>query len=124
MNRLKEKTLKAVNTLSNKADSIKMKASVLAMAVLTPLLNSVNAYAAGSGTKDAGSIVEGIIDVVVTIFPLIGGFFVVAGVFKLIMAYRNNQPEDQSSAAKDIVIGAVFIVFWAFVWTPIKTLIF
>ena len=61
-----------------------------------------------------------IADLVVGIFPLIGVFLILVGGFKIFMAYRNNQPEEQTSAAKDIVIGAVLIVFRAFVWTAIK----
>ena len=82
---------------------------------------SSTAYAAPSSPAD---VVKACIDVVVNIFPYVGAFFVVAGVFKLIMAYRNDQPEAQAGAAKDIVIGAVFIVFKVFVWDNIKGTIF
>lgn len=74
----------------------------------------------GSGNADAESMVGNIAEVVVNIFPLIGLFFVISGVFKLIMAYRNDQPEAQTAAAKDIVIGAVFLAFRIFVWNLIK----
>ena len=79
---------------------------------------------ATSGSGEADNVVKAAVDMVVNIFPLVGAFFVVAGVFKLVMAYRNNQPEDQTTAAKDIVIGAVLIVFRAFAWTPISNVIF
>lgn len=72
--------------------------------------------------NDPESIVDGILGVVVNIFPFIGAFFIVAGVFKLIMAYRNDNPEGQTGAAKDIVIGAVFVAFRVFVWNAIKDL--
>lgn len=72
------------------------------------------------GGGDAASRVTQIAEVVVDIFPLIGIFFVLSGVFKLIMAYRNDQPEAQSAAAKDIVIGVVFIVFKVFAWPAVK----
>lgn len=81
----------------------------------------MNVHAAGlDGSGDVGSVVGSVADVVVNIFPFVGVFFVIAGVFKLIMAYRNDQPEAQASAAKDIVIGAVFLAFRIFAWTPIK----
>lgn len=71
----------------------------------------------------AKNMVYNIASVVVDIFPLVGIFFVLAGVFKLVMAYRQDNPEAQSSAAKDIVIGVVFIVFRAFVWTIVRNAI-
>ena len=74
--------------------------------------------------SDPGTVVKAACDVVVKMFPFIGAFFVVAGVFKLILAYRNDQPEAQAGAAKDIVIGAVFIVFKTFVWDAISGVIF
>ena len=67
------------------------------------------------------TLVLTIIGTIVKIFPFVGAFFVVSGVFKLVMAYRNDQPEAQSAAAKDIVIGAVFIVFALFIWSPINS---
>lgn len=73
--------------------------------------------ASGGSPSD---LVLAAIEVVVKMFPFVGAFFVVAGVFKLILAYRNDQPEAQAGAAKDIVIGAVFIVFKAFVWEELK----
>ena len=66
------------------------------------------------------TLVLTIIGTIVKIFPFVGAFFVVSGVFKLVMAYRNDQPEAQSAAAKDIVIGAVFLVFALFIWQPIN----
>lgn len=121
----KTKMPQCTTKLSKKIDSVKRKATALFISASTVLqLSAVSVLAdEGGGGKDAGGIVAGIAEIVVDIFPLIGIFFVIAGAFKLIMAYRNNQPEDQTSAAKDIVIGAVFIVFRLFVWTTLKPLI-
>ena len=49
--------------------------------------------------SDIKTIIGAIADVVVKIFPFVGIFFVLAGIFKLIMAYRNDQPEAQAGAA-------------------------
>lgn len=97
-----------------------MKTKALALASVVALTMPQIAQAAGT----PGEIVKGACEVVVDIFPFIGAFFVIAGVFKLILAYRNDQPESQTAAAKDIVIGAVFIAFKIFVWTSISGLIF
>lgn len=70
---------------------------------------------------DPSEIVGDIVDTVVDIFPYIGVFLVIAGIFKLVMAYRTDQPEGQSSAAKDIVIGAVLFAFRVFMWEPISS---
>ena len=78
----------------------------------------------GNGKSEITSLVKSIIDVIVQIFPFVGAFFIVSGVFKLIQAYRTDQPENQASAAKDIVIGAVFVVFKAFVWDQISKGVF
>lgn len=75
------------------------------------------------GNQSASDIVVNIAEMVVNIFPLIGVFFVIAGAFKLINAYRNDQPEQQSAAAKDIVIGAVFLAFRAFAWPALSGII-
>ena len=77
-----------------------------------------------SAADNPSTIVKAACDVVVKMFPYIGSFFILAGVFKLILAYRNDQPEAQASAAKDIVIGAVFVVFATFVWPSFSGIIF
>ena len=70
--------------------------------------------------SDPGGAVTAVANVIVDIFPYIGTFFILSGVFKLIQAYRTDQPENQASAAKDIVIGAVFLAFKIFVWNKIS----
>ncbi len=90
----------------------------------TALLSTAMVNSGVVCASDPGAVVKAAIGVVVDMFPFVGAFFVVAGVFKLIMAYRNDQPEAQAGAAKDIVIGAVFIVFKVFVWGAIEPVIF
>lgn len=72
--------------------------------------------------ESAESAVQDILGKVIDVFPLVGIFFIAAGGFKLIMAYRSDQPEGQSAAAKDIAIGAVFIAFRAMIWPAITNI--
>ena len=114
---------KLFNSIKTNVVSFVNRAKIVASTALlsTAMVNSSIVCA----DDTPGSVVKAAIDAVVKMFPYVGAFFVVAGVFKLIMAYRNDQPEAQAGAAKDIVIGAVFIVFAAFIWKPIsETLIF
>lgn len=94
-----------------------------AMVGMPMIVNAGGGMEIAGESKGAAAIVSDIAEIVVNIFPLIGVFFVISGVFKLIMAYRGDNPEQQSAAAKDIVIGAVFIVFRVFAWSAIKGLI-
>ena len=111
---MKEKTSK----LMQKTHLAKAKLGILAAAAMTATPTMVHA-----ATKaEAENLIFDIVDKVVDIFPFIGVFFVVAGGFKLIMAYRNDQPEAQASAAKDIVIGVVFIAFKVLFWTFTPTI--
>jgi hypothetical protein len=112
-----------MKNVGGKIDSLKNKASIAALSTSLALGGTgVPVFAAG-GSGSAESSVLSIADMIVNIFPLIGVFFVIAGVFKLIMAYRGNNPEDQTGAAKDVVIGAVFIAFRVFAWPAIKGVI-
>ena len=108
--------------VASRAKSTMTKIDIAAMSAATALACTmpVNVYAGG----DPSTIVKAACDVVVKMFPYIGSFFILAGVFKLILAYRNDQPEAQASAAKDIVIGAVFVVFATFVWPSFSGIIF
>lgn len=117
-----KKARECLETMKMKMGIAKLQLEMLVASVMIGLTQS-KALAAG-GQDKVGQIVKGAIDVVVNIFPFIGGFFIVAGVFKLILAYRNDQPEAQAGAAKDIVIGAVFVVFKVFAWEALSKLIF
>lgn len=111
--------------LANKFAVGKAKLGCTVAAAMTAAPATVHASGMmGGSNADAVSVVEAAIGIVVNIFPLIGAFFLVAGIFKLIMAYRDNRPEDQAAAAKDIVIGAIFIVFKVFAWNPLSDIIF
>lgn len=107
---MKEKTSK----LMQKMHLAKAKLGILAATAMTATPTIVHA---GATKGQATKLIFTIVDKVVGIFPFIGIFFVVAGGFKLIMAYRNDQPEAQAGAAKDIVIGVVFIAFRVLFWT-------
>jgi hypothetical protein len=109
----KKNLLNKAKNLVNVAQARTALALAAAASVMGPTV-----LAAGSDPK---TLIQTIIGTIVKIFPFVGAFFVVSGVFKLVMAYRNDQPEAQSAAAKDIVIGAVFIVFALFIWQPINT---
>lgn len=111
-----------VRNLCNKLASTVVKhRNEAAMALAGASCVPVAAFA--TAPKDAKSMVYEIASVVVNIFPLVGIFFVLSGVFKMVMAYRQDNPEGQSAAAKDIVIGVVFIVFRVFVWEVVKNAI-
>lgn len=113
---------KSIESFVTKAKGFCQKVGVAATTCTMALATAgTNTYAAAG---DPSSIVKACVDVVVSIFPYIGAFFIVAGVFKLILAYRNDQPEAQAGAAKDIVIGAVFLVFGTFVWDKISPMVF
>lgn len=107
---MKEKTSK----LMQKMHLAKAKLGILAATAMTATPTMVHADATKGQATD---LIFTIVDKVVSIFPFIGVFFVVAGGFKLVMAYRNDQPEAQASAAKDIVIGVVFVAFKLMFWT-------
>lgn len=106
-----------------KITKCKMEIAGVAASAMVGMPMLVSADNGGmNGTADAKSAVASIAEIVVDIFPFIGIFFVISGVFKLIMAYRGDNPEQQSAAAKDIVIGVVFLAFRVFAWPAIKAL--
>ena len=78
---------------------------------------TVDAQTATNKAKD-------IADILTYIFPLMGAFFAISGVIKWIMAFRSEQPEQQASAVKEIIIGVVCIIFRSFLWTPLSSVIF
>lgn len=112
---MKEKTSK----LMQKMHLAKAKLGILAATAMTATPTMVHADATKA---DAENLIFDIVDKVVDIFPFVGVFLVVAGGFKLVMAYRNDQPEAQASAAKDIVIGVVLIAFKVLFWTFTPTI--
>ena len=106
--------------LCNKMQAKTIAASTAMMAALPAIALAETGDLKSGGDGGAKDKVTAVLDMVVNIFPLIGGFFIVAGGFKLIMAYRNDQPEAQTAAAKDLVIGIIFVLFRVFAWPTLK----
>lgn len=123
---------KSMNKVTAKVSSFLSNAKTKAGYASLVLANSFNTVCAKAGglvdtTGDGGaggSIVEEAIKAVMKVFPWVGAFFIASGVFKLIMAYRGENPEAQTAAAKDIAIGAALCVFGIFIWPPIGAKIF
>ena len=82
------------------------------------VVNGINTCTSGGG------LVKTILNIVINIFVLMGAFFLVSGIYKLVMAYKDNQPEQQNAAVRDIVMGVILIVFRVFLWNPIANAIF
>ncbi len=113
---------KFLQTAATKLQTTKAKAIGAATSAAMALANApITAHAKGTtadltfsdtGINDAvkGPINQ-IIDVLMGVMGAVGIFFVLSGAFKLVMAYRNDQPEAQAAAAKDLVIGIVLVLF-------------
>lgn len=70
----------------------------------------------------ASSIMKQIVEIIVDIFPLFGGVFILLGVFSLFMAIKTDQPEKRNTAIMDIAIGSAMIVFRTFIWDRLSGL--
>lgn len=77
----------------------------------------------GAGGTTPKSVIISIMDTLIDVFPAIGVVLVAIGAYKLFMAFRNDQPDAYSGAAKDIVIGVVLLIFKVFIWDKLKTTI-
>ena len=124
--RLREKATKCMDSVKVRAGYIATVAGVAMAQAQTALATTTTLTdkPANDAKMESGGIVAASIDMIMSVFPWIGAFFVVAGVFKLIMAYRSDNPEGQSGAAKDIVIGALFIGFKVAWSVALKGLLF
>lgn len=81
------------------------------------ILFSTNVYA----ENDPMTAIKNILDIIMQkLFPAIGIVLALVGAFKLFMAFRNDQPDAYSGAAKDIVIGVVLSTFAGIVWPVIS----
>lgn len=112
---------KIANFLSNS------KAKVGAFAASTALTASLamnQAMAYTMQTATATNKARSLADILTYIFPLMGAFFVLSGAVKWVMAFRSEQPEQQAAAVKELIIGLVCIVFRAFLWNPIASVVF
>ena len=83
------------------------------------MLSCLNVYA--DEPSDPKAVVVNIMNTLIGLFPAIGIVIAAIGAFKLFMAFRNDQPDAYSGAAKDIVIGVVLVIFKGFIWGPLKT---
>lgn len=113
---IKERIKGVVDKVSNRI--VETKAFGLKVATAGTILMNVamvNVYADELKEK-AWTIIN---DVVQPIIIGIGAFLAASGIIKMVLAYRNDQPEAQSAAAKDIVIGLAF-VFCGFIFTAIS----
>lgn len=118
----RHKTKEAFDHAIQKANMIRAKMQIALMTAAAGA-SPVTVFA-GSGATDPTATVETVMDYVVLIFPLIGVPLVLVGAFKAFMAYRSNQPEEYSAAAKDVAIGSVMIAFQVFIWRGLKSVIF
>lgn len=111
--------MKITTKVAKKIELFKKSAVGLALTYAMSNMSLAVAHAEDGalGSKETSrNLVQSSLEAIINIFPWVGAFFVVAGGFKLVMAYRNDQPEAQTSAAKDIVIGAVFLAFKLLFW--------
>ena len=114
------KILKDMKNVVSKTKSKILFAVATSSAIL--MTSPVSAVTVNAG--EANNKARAIADVVTYIFPLMGAFFTLSGLIKWVMAYRSDQPEQQASAAKEIVIGIVCVVFRVFLWSPVADVIF
>lgn len=120
---------KILKKIKSVLTSAKTRGAVAAnMACLTLMTSPVFAANRGNGGNgnngNPTSQAKDIANILVKIFPLMGGFFALSGVIKWVMAFRSEQPEQQASAVKEIIIGVVCIVFGSFLWDPISNIVF
>lgn len=99
----------------------KIKASIQKLLMAAMIAMSGMAQTA-SATATASGVMKQVVEIVVDIFPLFGGIFILLGVFTLFMAIKTDQPEKKNTAIMDIAIGSIMIVFRAFVWSKISSL--
>lgn len=127
-----KKTVKDfVTKLSSTMSTVKAKGAAAVMAMATTFeCGVVAAYAnggmIGGGADQQGTnLVKKILNIIVDIIPWVGAFFIVFGAVKAFLAWRNDgNPDAITTAAKDIVIGLVMVLFGTLVWDPIANLIF
>lgn len=113
---------KVANFLCNAKN--KVMATITSLSLTASLAMSGAASAISVDSSTATSKAKDVADILTYIFPLMGAFFAISGVIKWIMAFRSEQPEQQASAVKEIIIGLVCIIFRAFLWEPLSGVIF
>lgn len=112
-----------MNKLLKKVDKVKyMLATAMFMASM-PLTVFADGVGGNSGKEAGTNAIKGILDNIVSFFPVAGVIFLFMGGFKLVQAIRaDNNPEGISAAIKDFIVGALFIAFDFIVWDNLKTL--
>lgn len=109
--------MKIVKKIATKLDHMKYR--IMTALVASTAIATVPVFAANEATSKVISLMGVIID----LFPAIGIVIAGVGAFKLFMAFRNDQPDAYSGAAKDIVIGIVLILFKTLVWPTLTGLV-
>lgn len=118
MNDLKAK----LNSLGeNKNFSYTMaKVRGVCMAVALSPATAMIAKAATNTESNTTNAVLTILGTLITVMAFIGVAFMVMGAVKWISAYREQNPEGQATAAKDLGVGAVMLVFKVVLWSSIE----
>lgn len=123
-----EKCRKISTKLINKVGYLGALATFTTNQLMAKAVAFADGPAAGGGGVDNGkamNVAQKIIDVLAQTVPsVIGAFFLFTGVFKAILAYRQENPEAVATAAKDIAVGAILIVFGLVIWPAISPVIF
>ena len=109
---------KLFTKVAQKADAFKKTGVALGVMQFASDLNMKMAMADGpiASEADGKNLVKDIIGKIINILGWVGAFFIISGAFKLVMAYRSDNPDAQTPAAKDIVIGVVLVLFNVLFW--------
>lgn len=103
-----------------KADAMTKKAAAKVLLALAPFAAMLGmgdiAFAAGA----ADSVINQVIDVILTIARYGGIVFAVTGIFQLIMAYKDDNADAKGRAITLTIVGIV-LVFLKTVVDPIKS---
>ena len=120
-----------------KGFGIKARALVCSgiLAAQTGLMNTLTLSAFGTTTDnwsngnsinenaDAVVIIKKVIGIFLSLVAVAGGVFAVVGLYKFIMSFKNDQPEAQASAVKEIIVGVALIAF-RLLWNVLGNVIF
>lgn len=126
MNQTKIMKQSKLQTLYDKACNSAFRAKLIVTSAILTMPTNVyanGAAAAGGGKDQALNLMINLLGQIIGLFPAIGIVIAAIGAFKLFMAFRNDQPDAYSGAAKDIVIGIVLIIFDTFIWPTIQGLV-
>lgn len=119
MEKVQSVTDKLRNTIQSNRVVTRVKRGFVTAGILaeSAILFSTNVYAA----SDPMTAIKNILNIIMQkLFPAVGIVLALVGGFKLFMAFRNDQPDAYSGAAKDIVIGVVLATFATVIWPVIS----